>query len=216
MQEEVQVEDAGPIGAGETQPCCRCIAYVGSRGGRGCWGRGTALSRFVGRERELAMLHERLRHAIHGQGQVLGLAGEPGIGKSRLLHEFRQRLGDQPVTYAEGHCLAYGNATPYLPLVDLLRQLWGTAETESPEAIPTKVHAHLHALGLHPPTRHRICYLSWAWRPIPSSWPGSVRRRSGHGRLPACSRSALPAVGSSRSSWRWRTCTGAIPPRRSG
>ena len=64
-------------------------------------------------------------HATQGQGQVLGIAGEPGIGKSRLLYEFRQSLGEQPVTYAEGHCLAYGSATPYLPVQDLLRQLCG-------------------------------------------------------------------------------------------
>ena len=96
------------------------------------------------------MLHERLMHATRGQGQVLGIAGEPGIGKSRLLYEFRQSLGEQPVTYTEGHCLAYGSATPYLPVQDLLRQLWGTAATDSPEAITTKVHAHLHTLGLAP------------------------------------------------------------------
>ena len=52
------------------------------------------------------MLHERLRHAIQGQGQVIGIAGEPSIGKSRLLYEFAQSLHDRPVTYSEGHCLA--------------------------------------------------------------------------------------------------------------
>ena len=60
------------------------------------------------------MLHERLRHATQGQGQVLGLAGEPGIGKSRLLYEFAQSLRERSVTYCEGHCLAYGRPTPYL------------------------------------------------------------------------------------------------------
>jgi predicted ATPase len=60
-------------------------------------------------------------HATQGQGQVLGIAGEPGIGKSRLLDEFRHSLGERPVTYGEGHCLAYSSGTPYLPIRDLLR-----------------------------------------------------------------------------------------------
>ncbi len=44
-------------------------------------------SRFMGREREVALLHERLAHAVQGHGQVVGIGGEPGMGKSRLLAE---------------------------------------------------------------------------------------------------------------------------------
>src|SRR5262249_37841217 len=57
------------------------------------------LTRYVGRERELAVLHERLEQAMQGQGQVLGIVGEPGMGKSRLLYEFVQQLAEQVVTY---------------------------------------------------------------------------------------------------------------------
>ena len=78
------------------------------------------LSRFVGRTQELALLHERLGQAASGQGQVIGIAGEPGMGKSRLLAEFAHRLAGQSITYCEGHCLAYGSVTPYLPVRDLL------------------------------------------------------------------------------------------------
>ena len=70
------------------------------------------LSRFVGRTQELALLHARLAQAVGGQGQVIGIAGEPGLGKSRLLAEFAYCLEGQAVTYCEGHCLAYGSATP--------------------------------------------------------------------------------------------------------
>jgi class 3 adenylate cyclase/tetratricopeptide (TPR) repeat protein len=152
VQTEVQVDDRwtlGMVGEAVLGPVYQVRGVTQRRSG--VLGRGgRALSRFVGRERELAMLHERLMHATRGQGQVLGIAGEPGIGKSRLLYEFRQSLGEQPVTYAEGHCLAYGSATPYLPIGDLLRQLCGIAETDSPEAITTKVHAYLHTLGMAP------------------------------------------------------------------
>ena len=54
------------------------------------------LSRFVGREREMAMLHAMLAHAVQGRGQVGGIMGEPGMGKSRLLYEFAQHLAEQP------------------------------------------------------------------------------------------------------------------------
>ena len=177
---------------------------------------GRALSRFVGRERELAMLHERLRHATQGQGQVLGIAGEPGIGKSRLLYEFCQSLRERPVTYCEGHCLAYGRATPYLPVRDLLRQLCGIAEADGPEAITTKVHACLQRWGWRPRMRRRISCRSWAWRPMETPWPAQSARDQGADVCQPCSRSAWAAVGGKRSSWRWRTCTGSTPPRRSG
>jgi hypothetical protein len=97
------------------------------------------LSRFVGRERELAILHERLAYATQGQGQAVGLVGEPGMGKSRLLYEFAQSLRGQAVTYREGHCLAYGSATPYLPVRALLRQHCGINATDGPEAITAHV-----------------------------------------------------------------------------
>jgi class 3 adenylate cyclase/DNA-binding winged helix-turn-helix (wHTH) protein len=150
VQAEMQVDEGGTLRVAEeaaAMPVYQVRGVAQRRSGVLGHG-GRALSRFVGRERELAMLHERLRHAT--QGQVLGLAGEPGIGKSRLLYEFRQRLGDRPVTYAEGHCLAYGGATPYLPVQDLLRQLCGIAETDGPEAISAKLHAYLDAVDLVP------------------------------------------------------------------
>ena len=56
------------------------------------------------------------------------------MGKSRLLAEFAHSLAGQPVTYCEGHCLAYGSATPYLPVRDLLRQLWSLPDTAAPDS----------------------------------------------------------------------------------
>jgi class 3 adenylate cyclase/tetratricopeptide (TPR) repeat protein len=97
------------------------------------------LSPFVGRTRELATLHERLAYATQGQGQAVGIVGEAGMGKSRLLYEFAQSLTGQAVTYREGHCLAYGSATPYLPVCDLLRQHCGITRADGVEAMTAKV-----------------------------------------------------------------------------
>ena len=66
-----------------------------------------------------------------GQGQVVGLVGEPGMGKTRLLTEFCRSLAGQPVTVYVGQCLSYGQATPYLPVRDILRQVCGLAEGDA-------------------------------------------------------------------------------------
>jgi class 3 adenylate cyclase/tetratricopeptide (TPR) repeat protein len=106
------------------------------------------LSRFVGRTQELALLHERLAQALGGQGQVIGIAGEPGLGKSRLLATFVHSLRRQPVAYCEGYCLAYGSATPYLPVRDLLRQLWNLPDAAPATAITATVHQRLREAGV--------------------------------------------------------------------
>jgi len=108
------------------------------------------LSRFVGRERELALLHAGLGHVAQGQGQVVGIVGDPGMGKSRLLYEFRQSLEGQAVTYYEGHCLPYEQGTPYVPVRDLVRQACGIYETDRPEAIARTIHHALQEAGLPP------------------------------------------------------------------
>ena len=100
-------------------------------------------SRFVGRDRELALLHERLAHAAQGHGQAVSIGGEPGIGKSRLLAEFRRSLTGQPVLYWEGHCFPYSRTTPYLPMRDLLRQGCGITEADGQEVITAKVWQYL-------------------------------------------------------------------------
>ena len=71
------------------------------------------------------------------------------MGKSRLLAEFAHSLGGQAVTYCEGHCLAYGSATPYLPVRDLLRQLWGLPDTAAPaRPSPPPSSQRLHEAGV--------------------------------------------------------------------
>jgi class 3 adenylate cyclase len=79
------------------------------------------LTPLVGRQRELALLHDCLRRAAGGRGQVVGIAGEAGVGKSRLLYEFHTALPAGRVHWLIGHCVAHGQTTPYLPLLEMLR-----------------------------------------------------------------------------------------------
>ena len=108
----------------------------------------TARSPFVGRLRELVLLDAVLEQVKVGRGQVVGLVGALGVGKSRLLDEFRQRLTGQRVRYTEGHCLAYGSVTPYLPILDLLREHCGMAIDDPPETLIAKLRASLQQVQL--------------------------------------------------------------------
>ena len=107
-------------------------------------------SPFVGRQRELAVFDDLLARVLAGQGQVVGLIGEPGIGKSRLLAEFQQRLPDRPVTVLEGHCRAYDRFLPYGPVRDLLRHQCGLSTTSGLEVVATRVDQLLRAVDLPP------------------------------------------------------------------
>ena len=107
-----------------------------------------APGQFVGRAAELTLLQSRLAAVQQGSGQVVGISGDPGIGKSRLLAEFCQGLAGHNVRYLEGHCLAYGAAIPGLPVLDLLRQHCQITEGDRPEIIPHKMHAGLQAVEM--------------------------------------------------------------------
>ncbi|MCI0546644.1 MAG: sigma 54-interacting transcriptional regulator [Candidatus Rokubacteria bacterium] len=109
---------------------------------------GRRMTTFVGRRQELELIESRFATAVTGTGHVIGIAGEAGIGKSRLLREFRQRLRGQSVTWLEAHCVAHGTNTPYLPLVDLLRRACRLADGDPPEILAEKVARALDGLGI--------------------------------------------------------------------
>ncbi|HZR80518.1 MAG TPA: sigma 54-interacting transcriptional regulator [Candidatus Binatia bacterium] len=102
---------------------------------------------FVGRQRELALLEDALRSADAGHGQVVFLAGEAGIGKSRLLLEFRSRLRDRPHLWVEGRCASYGGTTPFFPVVDGLRRLFGIDDRDDEAAAGRKIELGVAAFG---------------------------------------------------------------------
>jgi AAA ATPase domain/Adenylate and Guanylate cyclase catalytic domain len=108
------------------------------------------LTGFVGRERELGVLSDLLEQAERGQGQAVGIVGEPGVGKSRLLYEFRQGLADRRVTYLEGRCPSYGASIPYLPVVDIVRNNCGIVDSDSPAAVTDKVRFAVEEVNMDP------------------------------------------------------------------
>jgi DNA-binding NtrC family response regulator/tetratricopeptide (TPR) repeat protein len=117
--------------------------------GRGKTGPGRApASPFVGRHRELEFLWSRLESAMRGQGQIVGISGEAGIGKSRLIYEFRESLVGKPVIYLEGLCHSYGASIPYLPVLDVLRASCGITDDDSPGAMADKARTTLLEAGM--------------------------------------------------------------------
>lgn len=107
----------------------------------------SALSPFVGRGRELAVLGELERQADTGQGQVVGIAGDAGSGKSRLLYELRRGLEDRPVVYLMGQCVSYRTGVPYSPLVGMLRVASKIQETDPAATVAEKLATSLRSIG---------------------------------------------------------------------
>lgn len=86
------------------------------------------LTKFVGRERELRSLSRAFERAKSGSGQVIGVVGEAGLGKSRLVMEFRNLLSGEEHLYLEGGCFHFGSSMAYLPIIDILRSYFGVTE----------------------------------------------------------------------------------------
>ena len=87
------------------------------------------LSRFVGRHSEMDQLQGALERAKEGHGQIVGVMGEPGLGKSRLFHEFKltSRSG---CLVLEAFAVSHGNASPYLPVIELLKTYFQIQPTD--------------------------------------------------------------------------------------
>ena len=97
------------------------------------------LSKFIGRGREMETLKERFEKTQSGSGQVIGVVGEAGVGKSRLLLEMRNMLPHGDYTYLEGRCLHYGGSMTYLPILDILRSYFDIKEGDIESDIKDKM-----------------------------------------------------------------------------
>jgi class 3 adenylate cyclase/tetratricopeptide (TPR) repeat protein len=97
------------------------------------------LAPFVGRDREFTQLHQALEWAGSGHGQLVALVGEPGVGKSRLVEECLHAARTQGWLVLEGRAMSYGQATPYLPVIDLLKDYCGIDASDDPPRRREKV-----------------------------------------------------------------------------
>jgi tetratricopeptide (TPR) repeat protein len=97
------------------------------------------LTRFVGRQPEVTALQQALAQAGAGHGQVVALVGEAGVGKSRLVYEFVHSHQTPGWLVLESTSVSYGKATPYFPVIDLLKRHSHVEERDDTRAIRAKV-----------------------------------------------------------------------------
>ena len=97
------------------------------------------LSRFVGREAEIDQLRRALRQASQGQGQIVAIIGEAGVGKSRLVHELTRSHRVHEWLVLESGSVSYGRASPWLPVIDLLKAYFRIGERDDHREMREKV-----------------------------------------------------------------------------
>jgi class 3 adenylate cyclase/predicted ATPase len=124
MADPVEVYELAGAGAARTR-----LQAAATRG----------LTRFVGRDAEMETLRQALEQARAGHGQVVGVVGEPGVGKSRLFYEVTHSHRTIDWLVVESGSVSYGKATPYLPLIDLLKAYFKIEDRDNQREIREKV-----------------------------------------------------------------------------
>jgi class 3 adenylate cyclase/tetratricopeptide (TPR) repeat protein len=104
------------------------------------------LTKFVGRSVEMGQLHDAIELVRSGRGQVVAVVGEAGLGKSRLLWEFARSQRTEGCLIVEAASASYGKATPYWPVVELLKTYFAIAPRDDPRTVRERVVGRLFAL----------------------------------------------------------------------
>ncbi len=101
------------------------------------------LSRFVGRAEEMKILEDALEQAEEGRGGVIGIVAEPGVGKSRVCHEFAERCRARGIDIYVGGAQAHAEAIPFLPVLQMLRSYFGIEDRDSDRVAREKIAGRL-------------------------------------------------------------------------
>jgi adenylate cyclase len=112
---------------------------------------GIRLSPFTGRTEQNAALSSELEHTMNGDGRVVGVVGEAGIGKSRLCFEFAESCRAKGIRVFEARVLAHGKATPFQPVLELLRDYFGLRTKEPSDVLRDRVRDRLASLSISEP-----------------------------------------------------------------
>jgi class 3 adenylate cyclase/predicted ATPase len=137
----VQVKPLGPVNIKGLSEPVEVYEVTGAGPARSRLGAAAArgLTRFVGRDAEVEQLRKAIERVQKGQGQVVGVMGEPGVGKSRLFYEFTRSHRTHGWLVLESGSVSYGKATPYLPLIDLLKAYFKIHDRDDQREIREKV-----------------------------------------------------------------------------
>ncbi len=105
------------------------------------------LTPFVGRERELELLLDGYERSKAGRGQAISIIADAGLGKSRLLYEFRKAVTSEDVTFLEGKCLSYSRGVVYHPIIDILKANFDIRDNDGDLQIREKIKEGLDVIG---------------------------------------------------------------------
>lgn len=106
------------------------------------------LTPLIGREHELEQLLNCFDRARKGRGQAVSMISHAGVGKSRLLYEFRKAVAKEDVTFLEGRCLSYGKGVAYHPVIDILKSNFDVMESDGDQQITDKISGSLKTLDV--------------------------------------------------------------------
>jgi len=104
------------------------------------------LTPFVGRERELELLLDGFERSKAGRGQAFSIVSEAGVGKSRLLYEFRKAVANEDVIFQEGKCLSYSRGVAYHPVIDIVKANFDIKTGDDGSQIEAKLKRGLNVL----------------------------------------------------------------------
>jgi len=106
------------------------------------------LTPFVGRGRELELLLDGFERSKAGRGQAFSIMAEAGVGKSRLLYEFRKAVSNEDVTFQEDKCLSYSRDVTYHPVIDIVKSDFDIKEDDGDSEIREKIKRGLNIIGV--------------------------------------------------------------------
>jgi adenylate cyclase len=115
------------------------LAGVGAARSRLDLSRERGFSSFVGRDEEMSVLEEALGRAERSEGAAVGIVAEPGVGKSRLCHEFAERCRERGVEVFECQAQAHGQAIPFMPVLQMLRSYFGIVDGDPERIVREKI-----------------------------------------------------------------------------
>lgn len=97
------------------------------------------LAPFVGREREFELLLDNFERAKSGSGQAISIVAEAGVGKSRLLYEFRKAVSSEDAVFLEGRCMSFSRSVAFYPVLDILKANFDIRENDRDSDIREKI-----------------------------------------------------------------------------
>src|SRR6266700_4370884 len=167
----VRVTALGPIPVKGLLEPVEVYELVGASTLRGRFQAGMVrgLTRFVGRDQELATVQHALAQAGAGRGQVMALVGEAGVGKSRLVYEVIHAHQTQGWRVLESASVSYGKATPYFPVIELLKRYVHVEDADEPRTVRAKVTGQV--LTLDETLQETVPALLWLLDVLPDDSP---------------------------------------------